>query len=80
MATNPVFNRIEKDAQQGYAGFEAPRNVGSERQAGMGQASAQWSSQDAMTQRRLEDMYNQPPAGPVQTGRVTMDDVIMKTL
>ena len=80
MATNPVFNRIEKDAQQGYAGFEAPRNVGSERQAGMGQASAQWSSQDAMTQRRLEDMYNQPPAGPVQTGRVTTDDVVMKTM
>ena len=80
MATNPVFNRIEKDAQQGYAGFEAPRNVGSERQGSLGQASAQWSSQDAMTQRRLEDMYNQPPAGPIQTGRVTMDDVIMKTL
>ncbi|KGN40183.1 membrane protein [Knoellia aerolata DSM 18566] len=25
-------------------------------------------------------MYNQPTAGPVDTGRVTMDDVIMKTL
>ncbi|KAB7743527.1 hypothetical protein GA707_13005 [Nostocoides sp. F2B08] len=81
MATNPVFNRIEQDAQRGYAGFEAPRNVGSERQQpNLGQASAQWSSQDAMTQQRLEDMYNQPPAGPIQTGRVTMDDVIMKTL
>ena len=33
-----------------------------------------------MSQRQLEDMYNQPPAGPIQTGRVTMDDVIMKTL
>ena len=81
MATNPVFNRIEQDAQRGYAGFEAPRNVGSERQQpNLGQASAQWSSQDAMSQRRLEDMYNQPPAGPIQTGRVTQDDVIMKTL
>lgn len=81
MATNPVFNRIEQDAQRGYAGFEAPRNVGSERQQpNLGQASAQWPSQDAMTQQRLEDMYNQPPAGPIQTGRVTMDDVIMKTL
>jgi len=81
VATNPVFNRIEQDAQRGYAGFEAPRNVGSERQQpNLGQASAQWPSQDAMTQQRLEDMYNQPPAGPIQTGRVTMDDVIMKTL
>ncbi|KGN32820.1 membrane protein [Knoellia sinensis KCTC 19936] len=25
-------------------------------------------------------MYNQPSAGPVDTGRVTMDDVIMKTM
>ena len=81
MATNPVFNRIEQDAQRGYAGFEAPRNVGSERQQpNLGQASAQWSSQDAMSQRRLEDMYNQPPAGPIQTGRVTTDDVVMKTM
>jgi uncharacterized YccA/Bax inhibitor family protein len=77
---NPVFNRIEQDAQRGYAGFEAPRNVGSERQPNLSQASAQWSSQDAMTQQRLEDVYNQPPAGPIQTGRVTMDDVIMKSL
>ncbi|MGA8046075.1 MAG: Bax inhibitor-1/YccA family protein [Dermatophilaceae bacterium] len=80
MATNPVFNRIEQDAQRGYAGFEPPRNVGSERQPNLGQASAQWPAQDAMSQRQLEDMYNQPPAGPVQTGRVTMDDVIIKTL
>ncbi|MCA1783434.1 MAG: Bax inhibitor-1/YccA family protein [Dermatophilaceae bacterium] len=80
MATNPVFNRIEQDAQRGYAGFEAPRNVGTERRPNMGQAPAQWAGQDAMTQRRLENMYNQPPAGPIQTGRVTMDDVIMKTL
>lgn len=80
MATNPVFNRIEKDAQQGYAGFEAPRNVGTERQPNLGQAPAQWAGQNAMNQQRLEEMYNQPPAGPIQTGRVTYDDVIMKTL
>ncbi len=78
MATNPVFTRIEKDAQQGYAGFESPSNVGTERRPGADQASAQWASQSAMNQQRLEDIYNAPSAGPIQTGRVTVDDVIMK--
>ena len=30
--------------------------------------------------RQLQDLYNQPSAGPVQTGRLTLDDVVMKTL
>ena len=33
-----------------------------------------------MTSDQLEQMYEAPPAGPIQTGRVTFDDVIMKTL
>ena len=33
-----------------------------------------------MTAQQLQDLYNQPSAGPVDTRRVTMDDVIMKTL
>lgn len=80
MSTNPVFDRIEKDARTGYAGFQPPSNVGTERQPGLGQASAQWAGQNAMNQQRLEDLYNAPPAGPIQTGRVTVDDVIMKTM
>ncbi|MDO5504015.1 MAG: Bax inhibitor-1/YccA family protein [Actinomycetia bacterium] len=82
MATNPVFDRIEKDAQQGYAGFNAPSNVGTEtrpNQPNLGQAGAQWGAQSAMSQQQLNDLYNQPSAGPVQTGRITMDDVMMKT-
>lgn len=78
MATNPVFTRIENDARQGYAGFEAPSNVGTETRPSTDQASAQWANQSAMNQQRLEDIYNAPSAGPVQTGRVTVDDVIMK--
>lgn len=71
MASNPVFDRIDKDARTGYAGF--------------GSAPAQqtpypggYSGQ--VSDRHLQDMYNRPSAGPIQTGRVTMDDVIMKTL
>ena len=80
MATNPVFDRIEKDAQRGYAGFNAPGQVGTETRPNTGQAGAQWGAQSAMSQRQLNDLYNQPSAGPVQTGRITMDDVMMKTM
>ncbi len=70
MASNPAFNRLEKDAQGGYAGF---------RSGGQGMSAAS-AAQDAMSAQQLQDMYNREPAGPVQTDRVTMDDVIMKTL
>ncbi|MFW5473923.1 Bax inhibitor-1/YccA family membrane protein [Knoellia sp. CPCC 206450] len=75
MASNPAFNRLEKDAQSGYAGFGGrganPGNVSYAQQG----ATDTWGSQ-----QQLQDMYNSPSAGPVDTGRVTMDDVIMKTL
>ncbi len=69
---NPVFKRIDKEIKQGtYAGFDQrPTQAG----------TMTGGPQDAMSQRHLEDMYQQPSAGPVQTGRVTYDDVIMKTL
>ena len=78
MASNPAFNRLEKDAQSGYAGFQGqggqgtnPGNVSYAQQG----ATDSWGSQ-----QQLQDLYNRPTAGPVDTGRVTMDDVIMKTL
>ncbi len=80
MASNPAFNRLEKDARSGYAGFQGqgqgsqPLNPGNASYAQQGAADT-WGSQ-----QQLQDMYNQPTAGPVDTGRVTMDDVIMKTL
>lgn len=81
MATNPVFDRIEKDAQRGYAGFNPPGQVGTDTRTrpDLGQAGAQWGAQSGMTQQQLNDLYNAPSAGPVQTGRVTTDDVMMKT-
>ncbi|MGL5930986.1 MAG: Bax inhibitor-1/YccA family protein [Dermatophilaceae bacterium] len=74
MANNPAFNRLEKDAQSGYAGFRTDP-VGA-----TGPATAGYATQGVMTPQQLQDMYDRPPAGPVQTDRVTMDDVIMKTL
>lgn len=79
MSSNPVFNRIEKDARTGYAGFDAPGHVGQERVGGT-QMSAGQGATSQMSQQALQDLYNQPSAGAVQTGRVTLDDVIMKSL
>ncbi len=70
MANNPAFNRLEKDARSGYAGFTTPG-----RQAGPPPGPG-----GTLDHRQLQQMYDQPSAGAVQTGRVTMDDVIMKTL
>ena len=50
MASNPVFDRIEKDARQGYAGFgNAPRDAA---QAGP------FAGTDYSTNQQLQDMYD----------------------
>ena len=73
MASNPVFNRIDKQIKQGgYAGFDR-QPAGSRMTGGAG-------VQDNVTPEQLQDLYNQGSAGPVQTGRLTLDDVVMKTL
>jgi uncharacterized YccA/Bax inhibitor family protein len=72
MASNPVFSRIDRQISQGgYAGFDE-RSTAS-RGGGRG-------VQDGLSSGQLQDLYNQPSAGPVQTGRLTLDDVVMKTL
>lgn len=77
MASNPAFNRLEKDAQSGYAGFQ-DRGAGAN--PGGNVSYAQQGAAQTMDPQQLQDMYNAPTAGPTDTGRVTMDDVIMKTM
>ena len=72
MASNPVFDRIEKESRQGYAGFG---RSGAPTQRPMGGMA----STNGMSSQQLQDLYNQPSAGPVQTKRLTIDDVVMKT-
>ena len=73
MASNPVFDRIDKQITKGdYAGF----NRGSSASGMSGGAGVQ----DSLNSQQLQDLYNQPSAGPVQTRRVTLDDVVMKTI
>ena len=89
MATNPVFNRIDKETQ-GYAGFgNAPQqsqnpqqHPGYAPQGGPQQGAPMGypGPAETMSPQQLEQMYQQPPAGPAQTGRLTIDDVVMKSM
>jgi len=70
---NPVFDRLDKQIAKGdYAGFDRGRSATP--------SSAGSGVQDSLNSQQLQDMYNQPSAGPVQMRRVTLDDVVMKTL
>lgn len=64
---NPVFNG--KNFRSAARGNET---------AGFGTAT--YGGTAVANQQQLEHMYNQPSAGPSQTGRMTFDDVIVKTL
>ena len=78
MASNPVFDRIDKESRQGYAGFgRAPQQAPQAPQPAPGGWAAQ--QQDQLSPQQLQDLYNQPSAGPAQTKRLTIDDVVMKT-
>ena len=93
--SNPVFDRLNKDLDKGYAGFgrgpQAP-TAPQYGQPGYGQPGygqpqygqygqpqyGQRGPADAMSPQSMEDLYQQPSAGPLDTGRLTVDDVIMK--
>ncbi len=62
-SSNPVFTRRGFSRGNPYAGY-----------AGFGQAAPQ-----DLTPEQLQQMYQAPPAGPMQTGRMTMDDVVVRT-
>jgi len=73
MASNPVFSRIDDQIKKGgYAGFD--------RGPGISPTTGGAGPQDSLNSTQLQDLYNQPSAGPVQMRRLTLDDVVMKTL
>ncbi|MCQ8192408.1 Bax inhibitor-1/YccA family protein [Streptomyces rugosispiralis] len=92
-SSNPVFSRRGFSRSGGYAGFGAAPQAGSPA-AGQanpyagGNPYAQTQApnnpyaagdQQNLTPEQLQQMYGAPPAGPLQTGRMTMDDVVMRT-
>ncbi|MEC5190315.1 MULTISPECIES: Bax inhibitor-1/YccA family protein [unclassified Arthrobacter] len=86
---NPVFNGKNfrgaiqaPPAPQAYGQTPGQNQYGQNQfgQAPYGQTQTGWNAaQQGMTQDQLQDMYNRPAAGPADTGRMTYDDVIMKT-
>ncbi|MCU1535859.1 MAG: rane protein, partial [Humibacillus sp.] len=78
---NPVFDRLNKQIEkERYAGVGSTQGNQRPGVQGAQAATSGYAAQDAMTAQQLNEMYAQPPAGPADTGRVTLDDVIVKSL
>lgn len=76
---NPAFNNPafqDPKAVQTYPGGSQAANLGAPTQY----ASAQHMGTDAAAQAQLEGMYAAPAAGAVETGRMSYEDTIWKTL
>jgi uncharacterized YccA/Bax inhibitor family protein len=82
---NPIFNG--KNFREATQAPPVPQAYGGQNpygQGGYGQtpvmnAPRGWGQQPNMTDDQLQQMYNRPAAGPAETGRMTYDDVIVKT-
>ena len=92
-SSNPVFSRRGFTRGNEYAGFGtgAPQGgnpyaqqYGGAAYAPQGGGPAQaprnpYDQPQPLSPEQLEEMYTAPPAGPAQTGRMTLDDVVMRT-
>jgi len=76
---NPAFNNPafqDPKAVQTYPGGSQAANLGGQTQF----ATAQRAGTDAAAQAQLEGMYAAPSAGAVETGRMSYEDTIWKTV
>ncbi|MEH0110354.1 Bax inhibitor-1/YccA family protein [Tersicoccus sp. MR15.9] len=71
---NPVFTGRARDGRAGYAPTPPQNPYG---QSPYGQAG--YGQNPYGQPNDLQDLYNRPSATPSQTGRMTFDDVIVKT-
>ncbi|UWE08123.1 Bax inhibitor-1/YccA family protein [Actinacidiphila bryophytorum] len=87
-SSNPVFSRRGFTRGNDYAGFEAQGARGAQGvpggfpQGGNPYAQAPRNPYDQpqpLTAEGMEQMYAAPAAGPAQTGRMTIDDVVTRT-
>lgn len=81
---NPIFNgKNFRGATQAppvpQAYGQNPYGQGGYGQTPVMNAPGGWAGQQNMTDDQLQQMYNRPAAGPAETGRMTYDDVIIKT-
>lgn len=71
---NPAFQ--DRRAVQTYPGGPQAATLGGPTQF----ATAQHAGTDAAAQARLEGMYAAPPAGAIETDRMTVEDTVWKTV
>jgi len=80
-SSNPVFSRRGFSRDNGYAGFNAAPQAGGPAVGTQANPYAQQGgnpyAQNPYAQQDLQ--YGAPPQAPVSTGRMTMDDVVMRT-
>ncbi|WP_329338268.1 Bax inhibitor-1/YccA family protein [Streptomyces sp. NBC_00663] len=86
-SSNPVFSRRGFSRDNGYAGFNAQPQAGGAAVGAQGNPYAQQPTgnpyaqnpyaQNPYAQQDLQ--HGAPPQAPVTTGRMTMDDVVMRT-
>src|SRR6058998_1928131 len=81
-SSNPVFSRRGFSRDNGYAGFNAAPQAGGPAVGAQGNPYAQKGgnpyAQNPYAQQDLQ--YGAPPQAPVTTtGRMTMDDVVMRS-
>ncbi|MFE1025296.1 Bax inhibitor-1/YccA family protein [Streptomyces sp. NPDC058818] len=88
---NPVFSRRGFSRDNGYAGFNAAPQAGGPAVATQGNPYAQGTQGNPYAQpaagnpyaqnpyAQQDQQYGAPPQAPATTGRMTMDDVVMRT-
>ncbi|MFV0135593.1 Bax inhibitor-1/YccA family protein [Streptomyces sp. HMX87] len=80
-STNPVFSRRGFSRDNGYAGFNTAPQAGGPAVATQANPYAQPTgnpyAQNPYAQQDLQ--HGAPPQAPATTGRMTMDDVVMRT-
>ncbi|MEU6851296.1 Bax inhibitor-1/YccA family protein [Actinacidiphila alni] len=94
-SSNPVFSRRGFTRGDSYAGFDAQGAQGAAGARPQGgnpyaqpagnpygrpqQGGNPYAAGPPLTPEQMEEMYAGPSAGPAQTGRMTMDDVVVRT-
>jgi uncharacterized YccA/Bax inhibitor family protein len=79
-SSNPVFSRRGfTRGDGGYAGFGGQQQPQGGNPYAGGGPYAGTNPYNNGTPEQLQEMYQAPPAGPLQTGRMTIDDVVMRT-
>ncbi|MFC8363932.1 Bax inhibitor-1/YccA family protein [Streptomyces griseorubiginosus] len=79
-SSNPVFSRRGFSRDNGYAGFNTAPQAGGAAVGTQGNPYAQPQANPYATNPYAQDLQQgAPPQAPVTTGRMTMDDVVMRT-